>query len=236
MKDEIAMTNFQNPQESAEAEEWGGAGCAAVPGSDDPRLLDKTICHLRHLHAEAESDATSDLVSDNARALSMEEFNVAAWNYLPWMLDKLAEFRNQAKLGWARHAEKDRAYGDALAVIGTMRTALVRALHAMEANGWHDEGSGCAERNAFVGVEDALNDDAKLVASPDSRALDWLEEQFTKSRFRNSFIIANEIGEPKMLLMDSKLQPGVVHRAKTVRGLLNLAIQHEQDEKTSAEA
>lgn len=208
MKDAVIFTNFQNQTEAAEAEAWGGADWTAAPGSDDgspqttmknpngpsieeiddmhdqqrdereaedKHLLDKVMTTLRHLHAEAESDATNDQVSDAARALSMEEFNVAAWNHLPWILDKLNQFRNQAKLGWARAAEKDRAYEATLA---------------------------------------------------DHRALDWMEEQFAGT-FRNSVFLGHDIDGSGMINMDLRSQPSVVHRAKTVRGCIRLAMDHQ---------
>lgn len=67
----------------------------------------------------------------------------------------------------------------------------------------------------------------------DTELLDFLEAQFT-GKLRNSIFIAHERdvipGCRRMINMDMRSQPGVVHRAKTVRGAIKLAIQHAKDE------
>jgi hypothetical protein len=208
----------------------------------DKHLLDKVMCSLRHLHAAAESDATNDQVSDNARALSMEEFNVAAWNYLPWIIDELCKFRNQAKLGWARHAEKDTVYGAALAVVDEMRAALLRAKCAMEDNAWNEveddtgeEGwkdDRTTEQKAYAAVVEALETDIiALRDHPDRVAMNWLEAKFSGT-FRNSIFWGHDIDGSEMMNLDLRSQPGVIHRAKTVRGLFKLAMEHEKGDAT----
>ena len=64
----------------------------------------------------------------------------------------------------------------------------------------------------------------------DTELLDWLEAQFT-GRFRNSVFICNELSrDGQMLNMDFKLDHAVVHRAKTVRGLIALAMEGKEEE------
>ena len=68
----------------------------------------------------------------------------------------------------------------------------------------------------------------------DTELLDFLEAQFA-GKFRNSIFLAHERevfpGCKRMINMDMRSQSGVVHRAKTVRGALKLAIEHAADEE-----
>ena len=63
----------------------------------------------------------------------------------------------------------------------------------------------------------------------DQKLLDWLEERFS-GKWRNSIFLAHEVCGDGMLIMDIHSNPSVVHRAKTVRGAIRLAMAHEQDE------
>lgn len=60
----------------------------------------------------------------------------------------------------------------------------------------------------------------------DAKLLRWLESKFA-GMFRNSIFWGHDIDGSEMMNMDLRSQPGVIHRAKTVRGLIRLAMEHE---------
>lgn len=68
----------------------------------------------------------------------------------------------------------------------------------------------------------------------DTELLDYLESLFA-GKFRNSLFIAHDLptfpGGRQMINMDIRNQAGVVHRAKTVRGAIKLAMEYKEDEE-----
>ena len=71
----------------------------------------------------------------------------------------------------------------------------------------------------------------------DTELLDYLESLFT-GKFRNSLFIAHDLptfaGTRQMINMDIRNQSGVVHRAKTVRGAIKLAMEYERDNQPNS--
>jgi hypothetical protein len=66
----------------------------------------------------------------------------------------------------------------------------------------------------------------------DTELLDYLESLFA-GKFRNSLFISHEpsdFTERRMLTLDIRDQHAVVHRAKTVRGAIKLAMEWKEDE------
>lgn len=61
----------------------------------------------------------------------------------------------------------------------------------------------------------------------DTKILEWLESRFT-GKWKNSIFIATDQFGEGMLVMDERKTAGVVHRAKTIRGLIKLAMEHER--------
>lgn len=101
---------------------------------------------------------------------------------------------------------------------------------AAEAEEW--AGAGCAAPAGSHRKSPTIMKDTRIPyteESEDSKLLDWLETKFD-GRWRESIFIAHELGADGVLVMDSRGQPGVVHRAKTVRGAIRLAMQHDDDE------
>jgi hypothetical protein len=60
----------------------------------------------------------------------------------------------------------------------------------------------------------------------DTELMDWLETQLG-SKWKNSIFIGQEIDGSKMVNLDVRALSGMVFRAKTVRGAIKLAIEHE---------
>ncbi len=70
----------------------------------------------------------------------------------------------------------------------------------------------------------------------DTQLIDWLETQFS-GKWRMSIFIAHELGSEMVLLeRKSDAMQGVIHRAKTVRGAIKLAMEFDRGEDEPAES
>lgn len=113
---------------------------ADARGDEERAELSRITGQLRTLHKQAEAagwSAVDDGRGDGAfKTQTMEAFNTAAWNYLPWILDKLKEaqelnsvdpreFATYKVMAMERNALWDAATEGALAIDKVLQTLIL---------------------------------------------------------------------------------------------------------------